>query len=115
MAMSIWSVDADNIRKLSDFDENVVVKNSAIESFLNLDRDVYNFVMATKGVGKTFMLTMKRFNYQSKNVPCVPETNLRDSFIGDTIFNKQTLALLDNISNWTIVWGTSILLAIFLL
>ena len=112
--MSIWSVDADDIKKCEDFNENLFYKTYWIEDFLDLERESKFFVIATKGFGKTYLLKAKRIYYQNfkKDISCIPENELLDRPIGDKIFSKEMLLLYNTLENWSNLWLASLLITI---
>src|ERR671919_286199 len=108
--MRAWTVDADDIRVVEDFDETLLHRTPEIDNFLSLDRDDKFIVIGTKGFGKTLLLKAKRILYQRKTrAVCLPTSNLLDKPIGDKIFGKDALAFFAESSlPWSKLWLTAI-------
>jgi class 3 adenylate cyclase len=108
--MRAWTVDADDIRVVEDFDEALLHRTPEIDNFLSLDRDDKFIVIGTKGFGKTLLLKAKRILYQRKTkAVCLPTSNLLDKPIGDKVFGKDALAFFAASSlPWSRVWLTAV-------
>jgi class 3 adenylate cyclase len=108
--MRAWTVDADDIRVVEDFDEALLHRTPEIDSFLSLDRDDKFIVIGTKGFGKTLLLKAKRILYQRKTrAVCLPTSTLLDKPIGDKVFGKDALTFFGASSlPWSKVWLTAI-------
>jgi class 3 adenylate cyclase len=108
--MRAWTVDADDIRVVEDFDEALLHRTPEIDSFLSLDRDDKFIVIGTKGFGKTLLLKAKRILYQRKTrAVCLPTSTLLDKPIGDKVFGKDALTFFAASSlPWSKVWLTAI-------
>ncbi len=76
-----WIVEAANIKESKPFLNQLLYKTSSISEFLN-DPNI-NFISATKGFGKTFVLKIKSINYRKnmKGVAFIPEKELVDKFV----------------------------------
>ena len=111
--MRAWTVDADDIRVVEDFDESLLHRTPEIDSFLTPDRDDKFIVIATKGFGKTLLLKAKRILYQRDGrAECLPTGNLLDKPIGDKIFGREALAFFAaSPLPWAKLWLTAIALA----
>ena len=76
--MRAWTVDADDIRVVEDFDESLLHRTPEIEGFLTPDRDDKFIVIGTKGFGKTLLLKAKRILYQREGkAACLPQHSTR--------------------------------------
>src|SRR5262245_52866574 len=108
--MRAWTVDADDIRVVEDFDESLLHRTPEIDSFLTPDRDDKFIVIATKGFGKTLLLKAKRILYQRDGrAECLPTGHLLDKPIGDKIFGREALAFFAASSlPWSKLWLTAI-------
>ncbi|HXJ81840.1 MAG TPA: hypothetical protein VMS64_24550 [Candidatus Methylomirabilis sp.] len=111
--MRAWTVDADDIRVVEDFDESLLCRTPEIDSFLTPDRDDKFIVIATKGFGKTLLLKAKRILYQrGARAECLPTGALLDKPIGDKIFSRETLAFFAaSPLPWSKLWLTAIAVA----
>lgn len=113
--MGVWSVDADDIKTVQDFEDVLLHKTPWIENFLDMERGSKFFVIATKGFGKTFILKAKRIMLQKerKEIQCVPENSLLDKPAGETIFSAEMCDFYSgNANNWVIPWMASIIITI---
>src|SRR4029450_13296027 len=108
--MRAWTVDADDIRVVEDFDESLLHRTPEIDSFLAPDRDDKFIVIATKGFGKTLLLKAKRILYQRDGrAGCLPTGNLLDKPIGDKIFGREAIAFFAaSALPWSKLWLTAI-------
>lgn len=111
--MRAWTVDADDIRVVEDFDESLLHRTPEIDSFLSPDRDDKFIVIGTKGFGKTLLLKAKRILYQREGrAACLPAGTLLDKPIGDKIFGRELLTFLAaSPLPWSKTWLTAISLA----
>jgi hypothetical protein len=67
-----WSIDArEAIKDISNIDESLVEKTDEIKKFLHQNR--YYFIVATKGLGKSLLLLLKR--KISNNIECLIPSN----------------------------------------
>src|SRR5437588_2299610 len=111
--MRAWTVDADDIRVVDDFDESLLHRTPEIDGFLTAHRDDKFIVIGTKGFGKTLLLKAKRILYQREGqAACLPSGSLLDKPIGDKIFSRESIALFAaSPLPWSKVWLTAIALA----
>jgi hypothetical protein len=91
--MRPWTIDADDIQIVSDFDPQLLHRTPLIEEFLDTERDDKFIVVGTKGLGKTLLLKAKRIAYQETGRLCLPQDNLLDKPIGDKVFGREMLDL----------------------
>lgn len=112
----VWQMDATYIKGISDFDTKILVENNSIKDFLNNDRDVMFFIVATKGIGKTLLLRYKRILYNTKyvdeNMVFIPERALVDQITPSIIFSHEQIALFRNEDNWKNAWELSIIASV---
>ena len=104
--MRAWTVDADDIQVVDDFDAKLLHRTPWIDDFLTHGRDQKFIVTATKGFGKTLLLKAKRLAYEeSKSAHCLPENSLLDKPIGDKVFSADMIALFgQSTESWCKVW-----------
>ncbi|MFA7059216.1 MAG: PIG-L family deacetylase [Pedobacter sp.] len=113
--MSVWSVDADDIKTEQDFEEVLLYKTPWIDNFLDMERGSKFIVIATKGFGKTFLLKAKRIMFQKerKDIQCIPENSLLDKPAGETIFSAEMCDFYSGTSNhWVTIWTASIVITV---
>ena len=67
--MRAWTVDADDIQVVDDFDAKLLHRTPWIDDFLTHGRDQKFIVTATKGFGKTLLLKAKRLAYEESKRP----------------------------------------------
>jgi hypothetical protein len=117
--MHPWTFDADNIDIRNITQENIyqyVVRTPAVESFLRYgSEDRKYFVVAPKGLGKTFLLKVKSKFYREGvsgyKHHCIPSgdelveklTSIRVSF------SKEELGRFRRIETWEKTWELSLL------
>ncbi|MBN1243557.1 MAG: hypothetical protein JXA15_12720, partial [Spirochaetales bacterium] len=58
MARDNWIIDADNFNLSTGKD--MLLLNEEMRDYLEKDNSIQSFVVATKGIGKTILLKMKR-------------------------------------------------------
>ena len=108
-----WIVDARNIRDEDAFDDNLMLRTNPINHFLNDKKDTLFFVMATKGLGKTFVLKAKSIYYTRDGIPLIHDNMLVDKpGAGVTIFRKEKIRIFESLQNWINLWTASICLSI---
>lgn len=77
-----WEADAGNISNYSRFDE-FVYRNGSVNSFLNDEGK--HFIIAAKGIGKTLLLSYKRYlmeqKFRGKGIIFIPTHHPYVSFI----------------------------------
>src|SRR5690242_3809818 len=112
--MRAWTVDADDIRVVDDFDEALLHRTPEIDAFLTPERDDKFIVIGTKGFGKTLLLKAKRIFYQrGGQAMCLPTGSLLDKPIGDKIFSREAIAFFAaSPLPWSKVWLTAIALTV---
>ncbi|AKB59489.1 P-loop ATPase, Sll1717 family [Methanosarcina barkeri] len=111
----VWQTDATYIKSYNDFDENSLVENRAIQTFLNIDKGTRHFVVATKGFGKTFLLRYKRLLYQTKYINTsynfIPKNQLVDRTLVSIDFNKEQIDLFNDEEIWKDTWELAIIIS----
>lgn len=108
-----WIIDARDIRDEQAFDYGLLLKTHDIEDFLFERRDNIFFVMAPKGLGKTFVLKAKSINYIRDGIPLIHDNMLVDKPGSPAIvFNKDKLSLFSSYQNWVNLWSLSIGLSV---
>jgi hypothetical protein len=119
VSRNAWTFDADNIDIRDITPDNIyqyVVRTPAVESFLRYGaEDRKYFVVAPKGLGKTFLLKVKskfyRENVSGYKHHCIPSgdelveklTSIRVSF------SKEELGKFRRIETWEKTWELSLL------
>lgn len=94
-----WEADAGNLSNFNTFDA-LVYRNGSVESFLNETNRT--FVIAAKGIGKTLMLSYKRYLLQEQygsSIVFIPNQHPYISFVESiqyTLSNKHISCL----TNW---------------
>ena len=107
--MSIWVQDADAISSLSEEVLNLVCINKCVKEALSSDR---LGISGIKGLGKTYLLKVKRRKLESTSADCLPLYRLCD-IVDDTIdINYELDSYLKSIDAWTKLWKFSIGIAI---
>lgn len=110
--MKVWWFDAADIRTLDLFNHDLLYENKKIQDFLHEEKNLISLIFAPKGYGKTFLLIAKRRLLQEK-IQCLPKHHLREVLVGAMNFSRNTIQLLDNVWNWSVIWQISIMLSIF--
>lgn len=109
--MDPWSIDArEAIKDLSDIDVDFVEETDDIGNFLRRDR--YRFIIATKGLGKSLLLIVKRKNL--KGVDCViPKGRLLDvPVLSIDTFSRDQISFLYEEETMEKLWTISIIIAV---
>jgi len=106
-----WSIDArEAIKELSDIDDTFIEETDDIEVFLNQHK--YYFVVATKGVGKSLLLVLKR--KKLKGTECIiPKDLLLD--VPELAFDSlshDVRSLMYKEESMQMLWMASIIVAI---
>lgn len=125
--MCVWTEDADVIR-FGEKSLKIVYKNRVIKDYLKSNR-IFG-IAGTKGQGKTFLLKVKRSNFQGKTedgeagsyITCFPMdmmTDTLDSAItapalnsNNFIINNSLNSFLKNYKVWVQMWKLSIAVTI---
>lgn len=126
--MCVWTEDADVIR-FGEKSLNIVYKNQVIKDFLGSNR-IFG-ISGTKGQGKTFLLKVKRSNFQGKieeeedescPITCLPMNMMTDTLDNaitnqslnnkDFIVNKSLNSFLKDYKVWVQMWKISIAVTI---
>lgn len=107
-----WIIDADNIASIDDFQRHMLVDTTKIHNFMSKD-SLIRVVFATKGFGKTFLLTAKRASLKNHNYKLLPENNLRDIFVsGSSSLSHRLISFLKDSNTWTTLWKASLAISI---
>ena len=101
---TIWKTQADTI----DFQDseilNILYENKLVKDFLSSDHSIG--ISATKGMGKTFLIKIKRFQMQLKEnsgILLLPKDRMAD--VSAPIYlSKGQVTLLSNYENWIDLW-----------
>lgn len=124
--MCVWTEDADVIR-FGEKSLKIVYKNQVIKDFLKSNRILG--ISGTKGQGKTFLLKVKRSNFQGKKedeegsyITCFPIDMMTDTLDGSVtthaldsksfIINRSLSAYLKHYKVWVQMWKLSIAVTI---
>ncbi|WP_288147273.1 hypothetical protein [Thomasclavelia cocleata] len=115
MKNSIWVWDAE--KKTGNFPD-LLVNNDKSKAFLETNN--YNGLCATKGIGKTFLIQVKRRNLQKEGNICLPI--FKDDYLSDwglekisidpdlcSNFMRGVLKKSDSVKDWCKIWINSIL------
>ncbi|MCK6600599.1 MAG: hypothetical protein L6Q77_02140 [Bacteroidetes bacterium] len=107
MANNNWIVDADSfdIKKNND----LILYTDNIIEFLNNENTDDSFIVATKGIGKTLLLKMKRDSLNSYIV--IPQSGI-DNFVTQSTLSKEAIDLFKDKNNMETLWTISIIIAI---
>lgn len=101
---NVWIAHADMIDFQDDQIQKFLYTNKVIDDFLSANQSMG--VSATKGMGKTFLIKMKRFQMQKtkdKSVMLLPLDRMVD--VSAPIYlNKGQLSLLSSYDNWVDLW-----------
>ena len=101
---NIWRAQADTISFQDEEILNVLYENKAVEEFLYSDQS--KGISATKGMGKTFLIKIKRFQTQSQEnngVLILPKDRLVD--VSAPVFlTSGQITLLSDYENWVNLW-----------
>jgi predicted amidohydrolase len=109
----VWKTDGSYIRESRDWDNRILVSNPSIENFLDTERDTKYFVVATKGLGKSFLIRFKRILYQDRyeDWNFIPKNLLVDKVTPSIDFDESQISLLKDEEVWKDIWSLSILLS----
>lgn len=118
--MQAWQFDADNIDIRDITPDNIyqyVVRTPAVEAFLRHGtEDRKYFVVAPKGLGKTFLLKVKSKFYRASTsgYKCIPsDTELVEKLTSTRVsFSKEQLGKFKQIETWEKTWELSLLIMI---
>jgi hypothetical protein len=118
--MDAWTFDADNIDIRDITPDNIyqyVVRTRAVESFLKHGaEDRKYFVVAPKGLGKTFLLKVKSKFYRAttSGYKCIPsDAELVEKLTSTRVsFSKEQLGKFKQIETWEKTWELSLLIMI---
>ncbi|MBF0554401.1 MAG: hypothetical protein HQK96_07535 [Nitrospirae bacterium] len=105
-----WNLDArEAMKETSDINDELVEKTREIEQFLS--RDQHYFVVATKGLGKSLLLLVKRKLF--KGASCIPRNILLDvPELSLDNLNSDMRSILYSEESMEKLWSLSIIIAI---
>lgn len=113
-----WNADATYIKELKDLNSDLLVIGPQIKEFLDVESDSKNFIIGTKGIGKTLFLRYKRLLYQdyieaNKDLKIIlmPKNDLVDRRPIIYDFTKDKIEYFSNEYVWADIWLLSILLS----
>jgi hypothetical protein len=107
MKLNLWPIDADDI---TYNDQTIIYRTEEIRNFLSKENDVLSFISATKGIGKTFLLNMKRLKME-KSLTFLPESGI-DKFSGIRVQGHESIRFFADHENMAKLWSVSIILAV---
>ena len=100
---NIWMAQADTISFQDQAVLNILYENKTVTDFLLSERSTG--ISATKGMGKTFLIKIKRFKKQAEDNGCLilPRDRLVD-VSAPVYLTKGQLTLLKEYNNWIDLW-----------
>ncbi len=102
---SVWVVDADGIESENDGIKNVL-KTMKVKAFLEDEKKLG--IAAARGLGKTFLLKVKRNQFQRKSgVICIPSNSMVD-VVYSPKFNSANSNFYNNYNNWCHLWEVAL-------
>ncbi|MFD2937866.1 toll/interleukin-1 receptor domain-containing protein [Spirosoma flavum] len=111
--MKAWSIDANNI-DLNDINtgqlNNYMVRTREINDFLSIETKKM-FIVAPKGLGKTYLLKVKSQLYRDLNsgYKFIPTNSLCERFTNnDFSFSQKDLIKFNDISIWKKTWEVAL-------
>lgn len=112
--MNLWNIDAGNINVPEALEWELIHETNQITDFLYSKRDHINFIIATKGYGKTLLLKAKSSIYRKElNIPFIHDNAMVDKPGDNTvIFDKEKINYYSSIQNWSNLWTLSIVIAV---
>jgi hypothetical protein len=106
MNPKLWPIDADNIIYN---EKTIFYSTERIKSFLSKENDTQSFIIATKGIGKTFLLNMKKMMLR-KSFIFIPKSGI-DKFTANRVQSDESINLFVNPDTIATLWSASIILA----
>jgi len=107
MARDNWIIDADNFNLNTGKD--ILLLNDEMLGFLDRDNTIQSFVIATKGIGKTILLKLKREAMAS--FVMIPESGI-DKFAFSDNLSRDSVELFQDLHNIESIWSIAIILAV---
>jgi len=106
-----WSVDArEAVKDIEDISRGLIAETNEIQEFLYHHR--HHFVVATKGLGKSLLLLLKRSECQGRCI-IIPQGTLLDvPELAFTNLTRETFSLLFDEEKMCLLWSLSIAIAI---
>lgn len=106
MARDNWIIDADNFNLSTGKD--ILLLNDEMRDYLDKDNSIQSFVVATKGIGKTILLKMKREAMASFLM--IPESGI-DKFAFSDNLSRDSVELFRDLSNIESIWSIAVIMA----
>ena len=106
MARDNWIIDADNFNLQTGKD--ILLLNDEMIGFLDKDNSIQSFVVATKGIGKTILLKMKREAMAS--FVMIPESGI-DKFAFSDNLSRDSVELFRDLRNVESIWSIAVIMS----
>jgi hypothetical protein len=106
MARDNWIIDADNFNLKTG--KELLLLNDELQGYLDQDNSIQSFVVATKGIGKTILLKMKR--EAMGNFLMIPESGI-DKFAFSDNLSRDSVTLFRDLHNIESIWSIAIVMA----
>lgn len=106
MARDNWIIDADNFNLSTGKD--MLLLNEEMMDYLEKDNSIQSFVVATKGIGKTILLKMKR--EAMAGFMMIPESGI-DKFAFSDNLSHDSVQLFRDLHNVESIWSIAIIMA----
>lgn len=106
MARDNWIIDADNFNISTGKD--MLLLNQEMMDYLEKDNSIQSFVVATKGIGKTMLLKMKR--EAMAGFQMIPESGI-DKFAFSDNLSHDSVELFRDLHNIESIWSIAIVMA----
>ena len=106
MARDNWIIDADNFNLNTGKD--MLLLNEEMQGYLDKDNSIQSFVVATKGIGKTILLKMKR--EAMANFLMIPESGI-DKFAFSDNLSHDSVELFRDLHNIESIWSIAIVMS----
>ena len=107
MARDNWIIDADNFNLQTGKD--ILLLNDEMQGFIDKDNSIQSFVVATKGIGKTILLKMKRESMASYIM--IPESGI-DKFAFSDNLSRDSVELFRDLHNVESIWSIAIIMSV---
>lgn len=107
MARDNWIIDADNF-DLNTGKDLLLLTDEAL-GFLDKDNSIQSFVIATKGIGKTMLLRLKR--EAMGGYVMIPESGI-DKFAFSDNLSRDSVELFQDLHNIECIWSIAITMAV---
>lgn len=107
--MSIWVEDADVIQMETKKVLDLVCKNDSVTNALG--ENILG-IAGIKGLGKTYLLKVKRKLSEDKSIKCIPFNRMCDTIDDSIAINQTLMSYLKSFEIWVKLWKLSIGIAI---